>query len=406
MAVYSTTQLIKILNDSTTLAEFPVEGTLSLMFSAPIDEQNIKSFIFITKEKPIQNPINIANNEVRYIGDIGLINAGIVDYNYTVTTSDVSLGSKPIYNITPAEPLSPNFDYWLVVSKSVAPLFYNITKTQSIGPSSANLIISSTASNTVNQTILVTILTNSILGSGGSNTITYSLTVNGSITVANATLETSSQVITLGSGITVKFNSKIPILASEIFNIALSAFTKTGSTQIQKVSTYVDSEVIPVPTDEQTTRIDQQAIINFYELNGYARRIGEDDPTTDSAQPTTSQIVCDVVTRFDYPNVIYIEIGDGKTSFDPTSLTDVFFNFSSGPAFNNYLLQNLTSPEQIFGFRHVVGSPDYEITNQYIVQYKLIENDFGALNTIMITIVEDNSGTVPSGQQLLVQAAP
>lgn len=391
LPVYSASDLIKILNTDTELAAFPIEGEASLLFTFPIDLQNIKSYIFLIREKPQQDPVSISLNEVKQIGDVNVDYFDIVKYTYTTSVSSADLGSKPIITIKAAEPLLPNNNYKLVISKNLTGGFYAFEKTNSLGPSAISLIIDPTADITgipsdSTTTYGITITASSQI-TNGIHTISYTLTKNSVPVATNVSIDIKAFTITIGTGIQVKFNSNTPFIINEVFNVYLTRPTRNGVTKVQKIVTYLDSDVVPLPADEETKKLSEEDILNFYSRFGYGRRLDYDGSTVVSPEVLGSdEIKFDAEFSFIFPNQILIDVG---AEIDPDTLTADAFAISLAPAFDNYFLQNM-------GY--------FDTSAKYIIKYKLIENDFGVSQIIRLVVIQDTTNVVPSDQLFVIQA--
>ncbi len=383
ITVYKDAILLKILNTEEELAAFPVEGSFALLFSHPLDELNIKQNVFIIREKPIQDPVSIALNKVKHIGDINVDYYDIVDYSW-----DTNNATQPIYVFRPAEPLLPNNQYSIVVSQNLAPKFYGIEKVVSSGPSQASLVVEngaiSTLGNVTPTTYRIVITQTSQIVNSAHN-IKYTLYTNGTPTVTNTDLEVKTGSIALGNGVKVTFNPNVPIILNEEFNVSLIGFSRSGSTQLQKVVTYIDSDVFPIPPEEQTARISQSDLLNFYETNGFARRLGNPVDLIPTDLDST-EVQGNGLFKFRYPNQILIEF---DKEIKESSITPDAFKINIGPAFDN-------------GFLTDMGL--YSSTDKYLILYKLIEDDFGVSNTIRLTINKDTDNLVPSDTNYILQA--
>lgn len=388
VTVYKDIQFLKILNTPEELAAFPVEGEAALLFSNSIDEENIKDYIFLIREKPNQDVVNIAFNEVKHIGDINVDYYDLVDYNWSTEIADASLGSKPIYIIKPKEPLLPNNKYTLVLSKNLLPVFYGTEKTVSVGPSFIDLIVKNPVVTGISTTIPtvyeIEITANSIIGNG-THSITYTLRKDGTIISTGNTLEIRSQKLTLFSGVQVHFSENVPFLNGEKFEITIVPPNKLGSTFVQTLVTYIDSEVFPIPEEEANTKITQEALINFYEANGFSRRLGT--PENIYTTPATgTDIKAKTSFELKYPSVLLIKLDQ---AYNPSTLDQTFFKISLGPAFDNYFLDNMGL---------------YNKDNKYVITYAPLEDEFGETTIIRLTISLDIANLVPSGEQFIIQA--
>lgn len=384
--------LIKVLNSETELAAFPVEGEVAVLFSAPLDEQNIKQFVFLVRSKATQGVINISDTDVRVLGDLATDQYDVVPYTYIFETSSAELGSRPLMRISPSEPLLPNNEYYLVSSKNMAPKFYDSAKTVSVGPSRISLKISPTA-NITNipispQTVYEITITSSSAITSGAHNIGYTLRKDGVPVVTNQTINIKADKLNLNNGVDVEFFAAAPFAVGEKFEIGLVRFTRAGTTKVQKITTYLESDLIPLPPDEESTRLTQEAILDFYEKNGFARRIGAGDVTPAPAINTTTQVLTQSAFEFFYPARFLITLSE---EIDESTLSEDAFKIDIGPAFDNYLLPNMGL---------------YSDLDKFIITYKLIEDDYGAMNTIELFVNKDLANEVPSDKKFLVQAAP
>lgn len=383
MAVYKDTAFLKILNSESELASFPVEGSFQLMFSNLIDEINIKRNLFIIRQKPNQYPVNISQNKVKHIGDINIDYYDIVDYSWTIGSSL----SKPVYILKPSEPLLSNNQYSVIVSENLAPKFYELNKTNSIGPSQAFLNINYDTISTLidtSPTVYRIVITQTSVLSNGAHNIKYTLYVNNIETATNIDLEVKTGSIILGNNVTLTFNPNVPIIINEEFTITLIGFTRSTITLDQKVITYIDEEVFPIPQEEQNKRVSQEDLLNFYELHGFARRLGE--PTSLTPTLNTDEVLGKVEYKTQYPDTFFIKF---DTEISESSITPDAFNISITPAFDNFMLPNMNL---------------YNSDNKYIIKYKLIEDDFGKFNTIRFIVSSDIDNLVPSDTNYLLQA--
>ena len=375
--LYQSINFIQILNTDEQLSAFPVEGYIDLVFDAPIDTLNANDYIYIIREKPNQDVVNIAFNEVKYIGEIN------VDY-YDIVVSTLELNASTsstfTYRLTPNQPLLPNNNYHLVISKTIAPLFYTIEKTNSLGPSVASLLVDLDYSSTITaSTDYVIVITQTSQLSSGSHIIKY--TLDGG---SEETLEVKTQTIEIVSGVNVAFNPNIPILANESFTVTLVPMTRLGETKSQSLVTYINDGVLTVSAEDKSSRLSTDTILKFYEDNGFARRV---NGSTDEASSTDTTTVSDIDYKFAYPNVLFINTG---IEIDDTSLTDEAFYISIDRAFDNYMLDSLGL---------------YSDSNKYVVTYSLVTDDFGEYNTIKFVITYDTASLVPDGETFILQKA-
>jgi hypothetical protein len=400
VTVYSNSILTKILNTDLELSAFPIEGQISLLFSNYIDKINIKSYIFLIRAKPRQDVINISFTDVRNIGDINVDYYDVVDYTYTETLSVDTSNPGIVYLLSPAEPLLPNNDYFIVVSKSLSSQYHGSEKTTSIGPSSISLNVAATAnpSDLVIDTVAtytINITTTSVIANG-THVIGYTLLKDNIPVVTNQTLEIRSQTLFIDTGITVSFSPNIPFINGEVFKVYLTGFNRQNITQVQKIITYIDTDLIQEPVIEQSQRINQKDIINFYETYGYARRLANPTGVLNPADPPLANNQVKAVIDFDFvfPGTIYIKL---DMEIDPATISANAFNITLAPAFDNIFLAQLGN---------YMSVPDYISATKYVFAYKLVSDDDGLMNTIRLNVTQDVTNQVPSNVPYIVILDP
>lgn len=372
---FSNSELIKLNNSQEELEAFPVEGELHLLFSNPIDFINIKDYIFFIGADLSQEVINISFNEVKDIGDVYKTHYEVIDYTYTFENN--------ILSIKAIQPLIKNRRYYIVASKYLGPEFYSYSKIVSLGPSSGSLVIDKNANSPTEDSLFELVITQtSSLSTPGVHNIGYSLTKNGNPIVTNQVFDIKSGPISLFPGIGFQLNPNIPLLVNESFSINILEFTRSGITRSYDFFTNIDEDIPKESNQETLKRLSNNDIINFYEQNGYARRVS---PTILENALSSGQIRQSGNVKFVYPGIIEFEL---EKEIKDSSLVDGLFNISISPAFDNHFLLNM-------GY----FNPD----DKYIIQYSLIPNDYGENKIIRLVISKDINNIVPIDDKFILE---
>lgn len=358
--------LVTLVNQESELNAFPVEGNLRIIFTSEPDTTYIKDEIFLVRVDKDNSTPNIGDTFIYAIGSQIEDKYDVIDYNYSL--EEVETGFQ--ITVDPVQPLLPNSVYFFVVSKDLSPLHYDVSKTVTLGGSTLSAEPEKTGSGE-DATFEIEITQTSQLSSG-SHIIRYTLRKDMVDIDTNVELNIAiDNVVGLNDTISAVFNPNIPYLSSEKFEITTEEFTRLDETLVQKIFTYIDSQVIQSET-EKSTKIAEKDVIQFYEDFGWARKL----TNPPSAQNTQSGIE----TSFQYPNRFLIELGE---DIDETTLVDGVFDIDISYAFNNYLLPDMGL---------------YNDSEQYIIKYGLLNP-----NTIYLDFELDTTDTVPDGEKYLLQ---
>lgn len=366
----STIQLITLLNEDAELNAFPVEGSLSIVFTEEPDTEFIKDRVFVVRMDQESPTPNVGDVFIRAIGTQIKDTYDVLDYTYSL--EETTLGHQ--LTIDPIEPMLPNSVYFFVVSKDLSPVHYDITKTTSLGGSTLTAELSGIGLG--EDAVYEVEITETSQLSSGSHIIEYTLYKDAVPIDSNVELDIAlTNTLELNDTISVEFNPNVPYLASERFEITLEAFTRLGDTLVQKVFTYIDSEVIQ-SNDEKSTKLQESDVIQFYETMGWARNIADPIPTGSGSTDVRSTL--DAV--FQYPNKFLITLDE---EIDETTLVDDVFNINITYAFGNYLLPDMGL---------------YNEDQKYVIKYGL-ENP----TTIYLLVELDTDDEVPAEDKFILE---
>lgn len=368
--MYTSLEVIQVLNSEEELAAFPVEGAFRVSFNSKPDSYLLNEYAYLIRHdgEVFEETLNLGNRYVRTTGDT------IVDRYDVVAANNSVIEDNGVWvlEMRPREALVPNASYYAILSKHLAPQHYTLEKVNSFGSSNVS-VETETVGEGIDATFIIEITSQSVL-STGSHIVGFSVLKDGLMDRPSETLDIKIDKYELVPGILIAFNPDVPFLVGERFRIVCTAFTRLEYTKIQSITTFIDSDVIQ-PSDEiQSKRIEESDMLKFYEENGWASRVPEEDSSGNSLDGTTP-----LLYEYRYPDTIIIDCG---APVELTTLTDDIFNIDIDYAFGNYMLPNM-------------GLSNDE---QYTVTYSLSDPTH-------IKLVIAVSDGVPEGQRFVLVAA-
>lgn len=367
--MYTSLRVIQVLNSEEELQAFPVEGVFRISFDNKPDAYLLDEHAYIMRhdgEFDDELP-NLGDRYIRSVGDVNVDRYDVVETANTIIENDGTW----ILEMRPIEALVPNGSYYAIISENLAPQHYTVEKVSSYGSSNISLTTPVDSSG-ITATYIIDITSQSELTTG-SHVIEFSILKDGLSFRPNESFDIKTGPYELENGLKIEFYPNVPFLVGERFRIICTAFVRIGKTLVQELSTFLDSTVIQPSEEIQSTRAQEADILKFYENNGWARRVPDGTPSTETQEQELSYV-------YVYPNIILVDTG---VDIDLSSLNDSIFNVEIGHAFGNYMLPNM----------------GLSADEQFEVKYSLADSRH-------IKLEISPSDSVPAGQRfILVQGA-
>ena len=347
--------VLEVLNSEEELVQFPVEGTVHLRVSAPPDMYDINNMVYIIRHDGDQDT-TLSRYADTSLNTLGSVN---IDRYDTIEANVVSIEEEGswVLEISSTEALIPNAEYYLVISKDLAPLHYEVSKLESYGGSNVHvetdqLAVGDTAS------YIIDVVTQSSL-STGSHIVGLNI-LKGGLQYEAIDLNIYSDSYEVSPGVRLVFDRDIPLMVGERFSATFTEFARIGRTLVQELKTFLVSDVIAPSLDIQSTRLNEADVLQFYE----AAEWGKDVSATKDPITGYSYVL-------EYPNIIRIET---KQEIDPSTLTTQSFSIKLSEAFDNYLLSSMG----LYADKH------------YAVKFSIED-----LTVIVLTIEVDTTNSIP-----------
>ena len=367
--------VIEILNNAYQLSALPIGESLTVRLSAMPDMSTIDKYVSIVNIDSSQDIPNLTsipfsiNEEHEYKR---------IECNYSIEEYlNPPDDETYILTVSPKELLKPQSQYYLFVHKNLAPLSYVITKTVSTGPSSISVVANDTGTG-INELFSIQITSQSNLANS-QHIIGFDLYDHNGLQESVTKNLRESNTLELTDAHTVFFNTEIPYLVGETFEIQTIAFERISEVKAQFFKTIIESSVIENP-DIISHRIDQDDILNFYATTAW------NTVNNPVVQPTPSNGVV-ISSRFIYPNKARIEFDKEVliSSIVPSSfVVDISY------AFNNYMLPQMGL---------------YSESTKYIIACTIVPKTITTTQRIDIVISKDTDGLVPPQDKFIVTVA-
>lgn len=354
--------VIDILNNEYQLDSLPVGENIEVLFSEQPDLNDVSNHIALVRTESDQDVPNLGDIYVHRLHDSA--DYSTVDLEFTLKADS----SGYVLTINPEEFLMPNANYYLIIGQDLTPTHYLINKTTSFGSSEISI---ETSSNGSGEDAVFSLVVSAMSNlSNGMHTISVDVSKDGGpVATHNLNIKDNNK-LELNDTVSALFNPNVPFLVGETFEITTQAFERLGSSKIQSISTFIDSDVIE-NVEETSTRISQQNILDFYSNTHWGQEVA-----------TPEEVVTKPISAYwNYPNILTIVF---DKDIDPASLSIEAFNFDITYAFDNYMLPNM-------------GLFTDEI--KYIIN---VSHKANKAQQIVITIDEDTNGIVPEQDQFLV----
>lgn len=297
--------MIKIKNKQVELDNFPIEQSINLVSDTPVDKSTLHNHIILSRAIPEKGLVNLAEP---YSYTLGYIkeNFSTVDILFEVDGLDIK--------VKPKEPLKLLSDYYLTIADEV----YNpsIVVNKSVSKSKSTLSVDTLLQ--LNTVKTLTILETSNM-TGGTNTIKYSINDK-----SPRELDLKKKVTDSFEGIVYTFTNTVYV-KDEKFIVTLDTNIKERlPSRIIKLKTVSSKSITPVEGVIPSSKIDTQAILNFYK---------KVEPLTENRK---------ALPYYSAPNIFSITLPEDYT-LDTTKPLKVTLK----EAFNNYLLKqmDLYTPE-------------------------------------------------------------
>jgi hypothetical protein len=366
-------RVLDILNSDHELQALPVEEDIQILLSEEPDTFDIESKIFLIRVESDQQLPNLSDAFIRSVGDTYVDNYDTLSYEYTIKPSVSPDGVELVLN--PDLPLIPNSNFYLVVSKDLAPMYYSIDKNVSVGSSKLQL---ETGSNYIGEVATYRIVVSQTSNlAGGEHSIGVDLYKDAVPILTNHVFNIKEDKLDIGpeaDTLLVSFSAGIPFISGEEWTIVTSEFTRVGTTQVQEISTFLDSVLIEAP--EQTSkRLENEDLVKFYEDYGWSGRTTDDAVVTEVAESNAEY-------TFVYPNKLFIKL---DKAILPASILDTSFNVDISYAFGNYLLPNMGL---------------YNEEDKFVLKYSSHDSF-----TILLEINKDVDNIVPIGDKFILVSA-
>jgi hypothetical protein len=360
--------VIDILNSEHQLNALPVGESISILLTDDPDLVHIKDYVSIVRIESDQYVPQFSDIMVHKI--TGESEYSSIDYDAILLPSTSEHAGFPlsrVLEIRPKEILSPNSNYYLIITKDFPPLSYEIIKTVSLGGS--QIYVDLTRDGIGEDALFEIVVTTQSNLSSSQHVVGLSL-YKDTVLVGTSSLNIRDKAsrLVLNDALSVGFNSNVPFLLGETFSIGCASIQRLGSNKSQLIKTHVDAAIIESP-EITSARIGQQEILDYYA----SMNLGA------VAQEQTEQGLSPITHRFVYPNKIYIEF---SKDLNVSTINLSTFSLDISQAFGNY---------------HLGDMGMYSDTRKYVVTQRIINS-----KTISLEINEDTGNIVPLGQAYII----
>lgn len=233
---------VTVLNTEQELKFFPLTQSIKLKIDSLIEKNNIKDSVFLIRN---QNRTGLFNFSNRYNQSIGYIKEKFDAEEINISLKEDE--GTTLLTVTPIKPLSPGFEYTLIISKQLSKPFLNISKP--ISKSSSDISLSTF--NTQKFDFSLEILSSPSI-TANSNVVNAVLTDNLSSNKTTIILDLKKDKTYSYNGIyTFNFNSNV-YLKGELFNISSSGMDTNNDDFFLLLKSNITEYIKPIENENKS----------------------------------------------------------------------------------------------------------------------------------------------------------
>lgn len=295
---------IKILNSDKELDSFPITQSIYLQLNKYVDVNTLSNHIILFRTLPENNLISLVEP---YSYTIGYIKETFTPSELTFSIEDTNDGNFKL-TIKPVKQLELDSGYILYIDHALQA--YNPIVSKYITKSNSSLSVSVTAENSKTTSTVEVIATSTLTANGNA----VSFNIDGKTYSLNLK---QNKTITI-QGVTYIFTDTVYV-QGETWNLSLpTSFEMNADDMLYKISTAPSSSIKVIPTQQPSSTIDTQSIINFYNKVSNVKE------------------TINLIPTYHAPNIFSISLPDG---FTINQNKDILLSIKE--AFNNYLLTQM-----------------------------------------------------------------